>query len=46
MVYAGFATAEELAELMSPTELVVQYCLRDQGALDRVLTFVEAEHLS
>ena len=46
MVYAGFATADELAELVNPTELVVQYCLRDQGVLDRVLAFVEAEPVS
>ena len=46
MLYAGFATADELAELLNPSELVVQYCLRDQGVLDCVLTFVGAEHVS
>ena len=46
MVYAGFATAEELAELVDPSELIVQYCLRDQDVLDRTLTFMEEEHIS
>ncbi len=46
MLYAGFATPEDLAELLDPTALVVQYCLHDQAALDRILTFVESEHVS
>ena len=46
MLYAGFATADDLAELLDPTALVVQYCLRDQAVLDCVLSFVEAEHVS
>ena len=46
MLYAGFATPEDLAELLDPTALVVQYCLRDQTVLDRILTFVESEPVS
>lgn len=46
MLYAGFATPEDLAELLDPTALVVQYCLRDQAVLDRILTFVESEPVS
>lgn len=43
MLYAGFATAEEIAELLDPAKLLVQYCLRDQELIDRALSFVRAE---
>lgn len=33
-------------ELLDPTALVVQYCPHDQAVLDRILTFVESEHVS
>lgn len=46
MLYAGFATAEEIAELLDPAKLLVQYCLRDQQLIDQALTFVRAEVLT
>ena len=41
MVCAGFATAEDLAQEIDPAELVVQYCLTDQGFIDRHLSYIE-----
>ena len=43
MLYAGFATPEDLAELLDPHDLVVQYCLRNQALLDCALAFVGTE---
>lgn len=43
MVCSGFATAEEIAQILSPAKLTVQFCLRDQDLIDHALTFVEVE---
>ena len=42
MVCVDFATAEEIARTLDPAMLGVQYCLTDQGVIDRHLAFVEA----
>lgn len=42
MACSGFVSAEDLAEFIDPADLVVQYCFRDQGTLDRLLTFSHA----
>lgn len=39
----SFATAEEVAQILVPAKLTVQFCLRDQGLIDRALTFVGGE---
>ena len=41
MVCAGYATPQDLAELVDPAELIVQYCLADQVTIDAHLHFVE-----
>ena len=43
MMCAGFLTAEELSQALEPSELVVQYCILDQGLLDHALRFVRAD---
>ena len=43
MVHAGVVNPSEMAKLMEPADLVVQYCLLDQDILDHGLTFVAAE---
>lgn len=43
MMCAGFLTAEELSQVLEPSELVVQYCILDQGLLDHALRFVRAD---
>lgn len=45
MVCSEFATAEEVAQILVPAALTVQFCLRDQALIDRALTFVSAERL-
>ena len=39
MICSGFAPADELAEFIDPTSLVVQYCFRNQETLERLLAF-------
>ena len=41
MVCTGLVTPEELADCVDPSELVVQYCFRDQGLIDGHLAFVD-----
>lgn len=43
MVCSGFAMAEEIAQILSPAKLTVQFCLRDQDLIDQALMFVEVE---
>lgn len=43
LVCSGLAEVADVADYLDPTELVVQYCLRDQAVADARLTFVEAE---
>lgn len=43
LVCSGLAEVADVADYLDPTELVVQYCLRDQAVTDARLTFVEAE---
>ena len=43
LVCSDFISAEEFAEVVEPSELVVQYCIRDQALLDRCLRFVRTE---
>lgn len=45
MVCAGFAPAEALAEYIDPAQLIVQYCFRDQEAIDNLLRFTSAERI-
>lgn len=40
MVCAGYATPQDLAELVDPSELIVQYCFADQSVVDAHLRFV------
>ena len=42
MACSGLVTFEELGAFVDPSELVVQYCLLDQGLIDEHLSFVEA----
>lgn len=43
MACSGMVTADEMAEFIDPTNLVVQYCLLDQDLIDQHLHFVKAE---
>lgn len=45
LVCSGLATAEDLVPYLDTSELLVQYCLRDQAFADEHLSFVEAEVL-
>jgi hypothetical protein len=45
MVCSGFLTAEELAQATDPAELIVQYCILDQGILNNDLALVGTETL-
>ncbi len=45
LVCSGLATAEDLMPYLDASELLVQYCLRDQAFVDEHLVFVEAEVL-
>ena len=45
LVSSGLLTADEVAEHIDPSELVVQYCLLDQDVVSTCLRFVEAEHV-
>ena len=42
IVCAGLLSADELAEFIEVSELIVQYCLREQRLVDEHLHFVEA----
>lgn len=42
---AGMIDARELARLLDPDELVVQYCLLDQQLIDHALGFVSSERV-
>ena len=42
MVCAGYATPQDLAGLIDPSELIVQYCFADQMVVDAHLCFVES----
>lgn len=42
---AGMVDARELACLLDPDELVVQYCLLDQRLIDHALGFVASERV-
>ena len=42
MVCSGFASAADLASLMKPEQLIVQYCFRTQDAIDSHLVFVSS----
>lgn len=43
LVCSGHLSPFEFAQVVEPSELIVQYCFRDQGVLDRSLSFVRAE---
>lgn len=43
MVCSGLTAAEDLVPYLDVSELLVQYCLRDQAFVDEHLSFVEAE---
>lgn len=43
MVCSGLATADDLVPYLDVSELLVQYCLRDQAFVDEHLSFAEAE---
>ena len=43
MACSGLVSPEELAALIEPSELVVQYCFRNQALIDEHLVFVGAE---
>lgn len=45
LVCSGLATAEDLVPYLDASELLVQYCLRDQAFADEHLSFIEAEAL-
>ena len=45
MVCSGLAAAEDLVPYLDVSELLVQYCLRDQAFVDEHLVFAEAEVL-
>ena len=42
MVCAGFISADELAEVLDTSELIVQYCFADQDLMDCRLAFVQS----
>lgn len=43
MACSGLISPAELAEFVTPDDLIVQYCLRDQAIIDEHLAFIEAE---
>ena len=43
LVCSGLATADDLVPYLDVSELLVQYCLRDQAFVDEHLSFAEAE---
>lgn len=43
LVCSGLASEEDVAPYLEPSELIVQYCFRDQAATDAFLAFVETE---
>lgn len=45
MVCSGLATADDLVPYLDVSELLVQYCLRDQAFADEYLSFLETEVL-
>lgn len=45
MVCSGLATADDLMPYLDASELLMQYCLRDQALVDNHLHFAEAEVL-
>lgn len=45
MACSGFITAEEFAQSVDPDELTIQYCVLDQGVLDKSLRFVGTQAL-
>ncbi|MBR3312936.1 MAG: DUF3990 domain-containing protein [Atopobiaceae bacterium] len=45
MACSGFAPAEAIAKFIDPAELIVQYCLLDQGIIDAHLNFIESRHV-
>ena len=43
MVSSGLIEAQEAADYIDPSELIVQYCVRDQAVADARLRFVRSE---
>ena len=42
MACAGYVSASDVAAAIEPADLVVQYCLLDQGLMDKALAYVDA----
>lgn len=45
MVCSGLATADDLVPYLDVSDLLAQYCLRDQAFADECLSFLETEVL-